>query len=112
MGKLPSRSEMSAADAEADQFQGDKHKNKPSSDGLLDPGVNPKKKASKGKPPMSAILQVMKAVTSHALNPKRKKAPKKDLPGGPSKANHKSELRSDVDDGPSAEVKGETKAKR
>lgn len=107
--KLPNRSEMATADAEADQFQGGDHKNKPSSDSLLVPDVNPKKKAAGGKPPMSPILQIMKAVTEQALNPKRKKAPKKTVKPGPSKTNHNSILRSDEDDGPSAEKSGETR---
>lgn len=105
--KLPNRSEMSTADAEADQFQGDDHKNKPSSDSLLVPDVNPVKKG--GKPPMSPIRQVMKAVTDLALNPKRKKSPKKATLGGPSESNHNSSLRTDTEDGPSAEEAGETR---
>lgn len=112
MGKLPNRSEMSTADAPADQFQGDKHKNAKSSNKLLDKGVNPVKKKSGGKPPMSPILQVMKAVTDHALNPKKKKAPKKSMPGGPSKANRPGIIRKDSDDGANAEVSGEAGGKK
>lgn len=73
MGKLPNRSEMKTEDAPADQFQGSDHKNKKSNNKLADPGINPKKKAAGGKPPMSPIRQVMKAVTSLALNPKKRK---------------------------------------
>lgn len=75
---------------------------------LLDPSiVLPKKKAG-GKPPMSPIMQVMKAVTQAAINPKKKKQP--GLPAGPSKANLKKPqkgARVDKEDGPSAEDEGE-----
>lgn len=102
------RDEMGTEDSPVDQYQGDKHKNKKSSNKLLDPSiVLPKKKAG-GKPPMSPILQVMKAVTDRALNPKRKKAPS--IKSGPSKANIKKPqkgARVDKGDGPSAEEDGE-----
>lgn len=92
-----------------DVHLGDDHKNRPSNNKLADPSiVLPKKKAG-GKPPMSPILQVMKAVTDQALNPKKKKAPK--LPAGPSKANIKKPQKSgriDKGDGPSAEDEGES----
>lgn len=72
MGKLPNRSEMATIDAPADQFQGGDHKPTKTSTKLSNGAALPAKR----KKSMSPVLQVMKAVTDSALNPKRKKATK------------------------------------
>ncbi len=97
-------------DSAVDQANDKLTKQPKSNNKLADPSiVLPKKKAG-GKPPMSPIMQVMKAVTAAAINPKQKKAPV--VKPGPSKANDKSrkpqkEARIDKEDGPSAEEAGE-----
>lgn len=70
MAKLPNRSDMATIDAPADQFQGDDHSPTPSSSKLSKGAAQPAKR----KKSLSPVLQVMKAVTDSALNPKRKKA--------------------------------------
>jgi hypothetical protein len=79
--KLPTKSQlMSKDDQPVDGSQGDKHLNKPSSDSLLDPKAKPSKigksSNSSSSKDMSPIRQIMKAVTDHALNPKKKKVAK------------------------------------
>ena len=95
-------------DSAVDQANDKLTKQPKSNNKLADPSiVMPKKKAG-GKPPMSPIMQVMKAVTAAAINPKKKKAPV--VPSGPSKANTKKPqkaARIDKGDGPSAEDSGE-----
>lgn len=78
----------------------------------IDPAaILPKKKTGQTKQgnkkaTLSPVMQVMKAVTAAAINPKKKKAPK--VPNGPSKANQsKPKNRIDKSDGPSAEGDGE-----
>lgn len=72
---------MSTQDEPADQFQGDQHKNKPSSNELADPDAPAIKKGkssnSSSSKAMSPARQVMKAITHLALNPKQKSVPKK-----------------------------------
>lgn len=80
MRKLPTRSQMmSTEDEPADGSQGDQHKNKPSTNKPLDPKSKKLGKSanSSSSKDMSPARQIMKAVTSLALNPKKKKVPKK-----------------------------------
>lgn len=108
--KQKQRGAESNDDSAVDQANDKLTKQPKSNNKLADPSiVMPKKKAG-GKPPMSPIMQVMKAVTAAAINPKRKKAPKQDVKPGPSKANLKKPQQSariDKGDGPSAEDDGQ-----
>lgn len=88
-------------------------KNKPSNNSAIDPAaILPKKKSGQSagkKATLSPVMQVMKAVTQAAINPKKKKAPS--VPSGPSKANTSKPQKSgrkDKGDGPSAEDEGQS----
>lgn len=80
MRNLPTKSQLrSTKDEPADGSQGDDHVNKSSNDETIDPAASVKKKgksANTTSKHMSPVRQVMKAVTSLALNPPKRKVPK------------------------------------